>query len=75
MAPIKQPDEDQATLLARVDERTLAMQEAIDRIAERMDEQYVTKAEFRPVRGVVYGLVALVMTATVGALLDLIRWR
>ena len=50
-------------LLARIDERTKAM-------ADRM-EDFVTRAEFSPVRALVFGAVALILVAFMGALLFL----
>lgn len=78
MPPIQKTDEDQAVLLGRVDERTLATQETVEKILDRLDsldEHYVSRAEFRPVRSVVYGLVGLVSAAVVGLIADLLRGR
>lgn len=37
-----------------------------------MKEDYITQAEFKPVKSLVYGLVSLTLTAVVGALLALV---
>jgi len=41
-------------------------------IEECLKDQYVTRADFDPVRRVVYGLVGLVLTTAVGSILALI---
>ncbi len=66
-------------LLARIDERTasilrevgqlrtdLAAHEAVTRAT------YVTRAEFRPIRSVIYGLVGLTLTSVGGGVLALV---
>lgn len=45
---------------------------ALDEILRRLDAQYVTKAEFCPVRQVVYGLVSLILIGVVGAVIGLV---
>jgi len=37
-----------------------------------LSKRYVTKDEFAPVKNIVYGLVALILTAVVGALITLV---
>lgn len=54
-------------LLVRIDERTNAMLAEIRTIKATT----VTRAEFGPVKAVVYGLVALIMTSVVIALVSL----
>lgn len=44
----------------------------ITEIKERLDEKYVTKDEFEPVKKLVYGIVGLILTAVIGALLGLV---
>ena len=66
------------TLLARIDERTKRLETEIGRLeAEiaRQAETYVTKAEFWPVRTIVYGGVAAVLLAIVGAIISLVVLR
>lgn len=41
-------------------------------VKEQIGSQYVTKAEFTPVKNVVYGLVAIILIAVVGGLLALV---
>lgn len=44
----------------------------LDKIIEKLDRNYVTKAEFAPVQKIVYGMVALILTGVVVALLALV---
>lgn len=39
---------------------------------KEIKEDYVSQAEFKPVKSLVYGLVSLTLTAVVGALLALV---
>ena len=41
-------------------------------IKQRLDSKYVTKEEFDPVKKLVYGIVALILTAVMGALLGMV---
>lgn len=44
----------------------------IDSLIEKVDNKYVTKESFEPVKKIVYGIVALVLTAIIGALISLV---
>lgn len=44
-------------------------------INQKLDEKFVTKTEFSPVKTVVYGLVGLILVAVVGALIGLVILR
>jgi len=52
------------------------MREKIDEVSDKLDEKYVTqdefKAKFEPISKIVYGIVAIIVTTVVGALLSLI---
>jgi hypothetical protein len=48
------------------------IQRDIAKINEKLDDTYVTKDQFEPVRNIVYGLVALILIGVVGALLALV---
>lgn len=48
------------------------IQRDISDIKKRLDDNYVTKQEFDPVKRIVYGLVTLVLTAVVVALIALV---
>ena len=60
--------EDVADIVIRLDERTAAMARAM----EELRSVIVTQPEFKPVKAVVYGLVALVLTGVFGALIALV---
>jgi thiosulfate reductase cytochrome b subunit len=47
----------------------------VDNIKNRLDDKYVTKTEFDPVKKVVYGIISLILVAVVGGLLGLIILR
>lgn len=55
-------------LLIRIDERTKGMEEDIKVIKD----DFVKKEEFKPIKNLVYGLVSLILTGVVGALLALV---
>jgi len=44
----------------------------LDEIKEKLEKKYVTAEEFKPVKIVVYGMVALILTTVMGALIGLI---
>lgn len=62
------PDESQHVLLVRVDERT----KTLLRELQLLRDTTVTKVEFSPVKNLVYGLSALLLTSVVVALLSLV---
>lgn len=45
---------------------------AISSLREEISGKYVTKDEFAPIKALVYGLVAVIMSFVVGKLLNLI---
>lgn len=47
----------------------------ISEIKRKLDDTYVTKIEFQPVRALVYGLAGLVLSAVVIALVALVVQR
>lgn len=55
-------------LLARIDERTKLLTDKMNHIESMLDNKYVTKEEFYPVKTLVYGVVGLMLTTVVGAL-------
>lgn len=65
-------NDDQAAMLARIDERTLGLERGFADLSAKLDNQYVTRAEFNPVKAIVYGLVGLILTAVVVSLLALV---
>ena len=48
------------------------IQNDISEIKTKLDQKYVTKEEFDPVKKIVYGLVSLILIAVVGALIALV---
>lgn len=55
-------------IVIRLDERTASMARAM----EELRSVIVTQPEFKPVKAVVYGLVAIVLTGVFGALIALV---
>lgn len=68
------PTNPQQDLLARLDERmsqvVKSIEEMKDEIRDARDE-FVSKQEFAPVRAIVFGAVALILVAFMGAILYL----
>lgn len=46
--------------------------EDVKEIKERLKSDFVSTSEFLPVRNIVYGQVALILTAVIGALIALV---
>lgn len=44
----------------------------VTEVKTKLEENYVTHTEFTPVKNVVYGLVAVILTTVVGALVTLV---
>lgn len=44
----------------------------LDEIKTKLEHNYVTQEAFKPVRNLVYGMVTLILTAVVGALVALV---
>lgn len=59
-------------LLARIDERTRLLQKEFEEFKTALTSKYVTHAEFRPVKFLVFGFVGLTLTSVVGALLTMV---
>ena len=45
---------------------------SIVKIEERMEEKYVSKVEFEPIKNIVYGLVGTILLAFIGAVISLV---
>ena len=65
--------------VARIDERTVAMQEDIHSIQAQLRETgsinsrtYVTRTEFAPVQKLVYGMVALMLSSVLVGMVALV---
>ena len=63
---------DNDSLLARLDERTENMQRQLTDLNKALKEHYVTKAEFEPVKRLVYGGVGVVLQAVTGGVVALV---
>lgn len=61
-----------STCVARVDERTKHMDEDFRELKDSLSKEYVTRAEFRPVRLLVYGFVGIMLSALTVSLLYLV---
>jgi len=61
-----------ATIAAAVGVDIKYIKAEITEIKQKLDCQYVTQMEFKPVKTIVYGLVSLILTGVVGALLALV---
>lgn len=48
------------------------MQVALEEIKSKLDSKYVTVEAFAPVKTLVYGLVGIILTAVIGALVALV---
>lgn len=48
------------------------IKESVQRIEGTLEGNYVTRIEFEPIKKVVYGLVALILVAVVGAVIALV---
>jgi hypothetical protein len=59
----------QADLLKRID---TDFSKRLDGIQVRLDDNYVTRAEFKPVQTLVYGGTSAILLAVVGALVALV---
>ena len=44
----------------------------VNKISDKLQKNYVTQTEFRPVKNLVYGLVGTVLLAVVGSLVGLV---
>lgn len=61
-----------AVLLARIDERTKGTDLAVHEIKDMVTKNYVTQTEFKPVKLIAFGFVAVILLAVVGALVLLV---
>ncbi len=61
-----------ATQLAVLTEQVRSIDETVRDIKKKIESDYVTQDQFNPVKSIVYGLVGLLLTSVVGALLGLV---
>lgn len=65
-------------LLARVDERTQNIEDTLREIRKQLElfeSRFATKEELRPIKGIVYGGVAVALTAIAAGLLALLGFK
>jgi len=62
--------------IAGLQKDVLYMRDKLDELGEKLDKKYVTQDEFKaklePMSKIVYGLVAVILTTVVGALLSVV---
>lgn len=63
---------DNGIKIAEIGRDLVYIKEKLSSIEIQVGSQYVSKDEFEPIKRVVYGLVALILTAVVGALISLV---
>ena len=56
--------------VARIDERTMHLAADFIELKKVIESSYVSHAEFRPVRSIVYGLVGTIMLSVIGTILS-----
>lgn len=59
-------------LLARIDERTTVLVNEVHSMKRTLENKYVTQEEFRPVKLLTYGVVAIVCSGFFAGLLGMI---
>lgn len=58
--------------IARIGEKVIYIQKTVTEMNDKLDAHYVTKDQFEPVRNLVYGMVGIILTAVVVAIIKLI---
>jgi hypothetical protein len=58
--------------LAVLNERTSHTDKTVSEIKRKLEFQYVTQEEFKPVKLIVYGLVGFIMTTVLGSLIAVV---
>ena len=67
-------DENEHSMLARLDERVQSVQRELHTLTGKFNE-YVTHTEFTPVRLLVYGLAGLLLSSVVAAVIATVLHR
>lgn len=65
-------DYDVAVAIVEIQTKMTYMQSDLKEIKVSLREKYVTKTEYEPVKKIVYGMISLVLTAVLGAVLGLV---
>jgi plastocyanin domain-containing protein len=63
------------TKIAVIANDVIYIKEEVRNIKHTLEGEYVTQDQFDPVKKIVYGLVTLILTAVVGALIGLVVLR
>ncbi len=63
---------DQVIKIAEIGRDIVYIKDKLDNIENQVGSSYVTKDEFEPIKRVVYGMVALILTGVVGGLIALV---
>ena len=63
------------TQVAVLTQATMDIKSDVIEIKAKLDSRYVSKDEFEPIKKLVYGVVGLILTTVIGALLALVVFR
>ena len=63
------------TQVAVLTQATMDIKSDVTEIKTKLDSRYVSKDEFEPIKKLVYGVVGLILTTVIGALLALVVFR
>lgn len=60
------------TQLALLQKDVSYIKDKVNAVEKKMDDQYVSKVEFEPIKRLVYGMVGLVLTSVFAAIIALV---
>lgn len=60
------------TKIALIQQDISYMKDKLDGVDQKISTHYVSREEFEPIKKIVYGMVGLILTAVVGALISLV---
>lgn len=61
-----------ATEVKNIKETTIRIDNSLVGLQKQIDDKYATKAEVAPLKSILYGLVSLILTAVIGAIMFMI---
>ena len=61
-----------ANTIALLTKDVTYIKETVVEIKHNLEKDYITRDQFEPVKKIVYGMVAIILTAVVGALITLV---
>ena len=64
--------EDIDTKVAVIANDVTHIKDTLDNLSKRLEEKYVTKSRYEPVEKIVFGMVGLILTAVIGAVIALV---